>query len=170
MVFSVLLRVQGPERRGMGMAYATENLPNHNNSASTWFFMCGFCRVVLLISALGGGGPGRKNEATHITEAMPIAIGNLAMWKVQFASCNVQWANRNYGLFPLGNFRRNPHLPNPMWNMQRLSEWGPWCSSPKSSQRFSPPNLACPTPTPKWPQILHFYGLGVGVYESVSFL
>ena len=36
----------------------------------------------------------------------------------------------------------------PMWNMQRLYRWVAWCSSPKSSERFSQPNLACTTPLP----------------------
>ena len=35
---------------------------------------------------------------------------------------------------------------SPMWNMQRFYRWGAWCSSPKSFQRFSQPNLACTTP------------------------
>ena len=110
--------------------------------------MCGFCRVPLLMSIWGGGVPGRKNEASHITETMLIAIGNLAMWTVQLASCNVQWAIRNYVFFFLVDFDRNTQLPKPRVEHAAVVQVGAWCSSPKSSQRFSQPNLACTTPFP----------------------
>ena len=170
MVFSVFLRGQGPEIIGRGMAYATDNHSNHNKSASSWFFTCGFCSVGLLMSIWGGGAPGRENDATHITETMPIAIGSLAMWKVHLASCNVQWANRNYGFFLFVDFDRNPLLPKPHVEHAAIVSVGGMVFKPEIFPEVFPTNWCMHNPISKSTETLPFYGCGVGVYESVSFM
>ena len=77
LVFSVfLIGGQGPERSGRGMAHATDNHPNHNKSASNWFFMCGFCRVVLLMSSWGGGVKLLRTLPDHPLPLPPTVVGN----------------------------------------------------------------------------------------------
>ena len=90
-----------------------------------------------------------KNKATKITETMPIATGNLAMWKVQLASCNVQWANRNYGCLLFVDFHRDPQLPKPHVEHAAVVYVGWHCVQARNLPRGFPlPNLACTTPFP----------------------
>ena len=138
------------------MAYATYNQQKHNKSASSWFFMCGVCRVVLLMSIWGGGAPGRKKTRQPTSQKPCLLL--LGTWQCekcnwQVAMCNgqIEIMDSSSWWIPIGirSYQR------PTWSMPRLYRWGAWCSSPKSSKRFSQPILACTTPLPnQWKSCL----------------
>ena len=139
---------QGPERRGRGSAYDTDNQQNHNEPASSCFSCVAF--AALFFSCQLGVVELRAGITKQPTSQKPCRL-LLETWQCekcnwQVAICNGRIEIMDYSslLIPI----RIHSYQSPMWKMQRLYRWGAWCSSPKSSQRFSPPNLACTTPLP----------------------
>ena len=129
------------KRQGQCIWYRQSTKPQRTRKQL--FFMCGFCRVVLLNELQAG-------KTRQRTSQKPCLL-LLGTWQCERCKWHVAMCNRQIEIMDCFSWWISIGIrcyQSLMWNMQRLYSWGAWCSSPKSSQRCCPPTLACTTPLP----------------------